>query len=105
VISNDDDILKILVNIMHDTTNVSVDLGKTIAHYDRYAPIRNTDKKAFIRRYANTKRSLSSFDMDITRYQNHQQDIQSEDPSHTVTFIRIDCNSLKSSLVQHCTQW
>ena len=105
VISNDDDILKILVSIMHGTTNVSVDLGKIISHYDRYAPIWNTDKEAFIRRYANTKRPLASFDMDITRYKNHQQDIQAEDPAHTVSFIRIDCNALKGSLVQHCVQW
>jgi dynein heavy chain len=60
---------------------------------------------AFIRRYANTKRPLASFDMDITRYKNHQQDIHSEDPSHTVAFIRIDCNLLKQSLVGHCQQW
>jgi len=105
VISNDEDILKILVNIMHGTTNVAVDLGKIISHYDRYAPIWNTDKAAFIRRYANTKRPLASFDMDITRYKNNQQDIQSEDPAHTVNFIRVDCTMLKASLVAHCQQW
>jgi dynein heavy chain len=38
VISNDDDILKILVNIMHGTANVAVDLGRIISHYDRYQP-------------------------------------------------------------------
>ncbi len=76
-----------------------------MAHYDRYQPIWNMDKVAFIRRYASTQRPLSSFDMDITRYKSHQQDIQSEDPSHTVKFIRIDCTSLKQSLIVHCQQW
>jgi len=105
VISNDEDILKILVNIMHGTTNVAADLGKIISHYDRYSPIWNTDKAAFIRRYANTKRPLASFDMDITRYKNNQQDIQAEEGSHTVNFIRVDCSLLKSALVSHCQQW
>lgn len=105
VISNNVDILKILVVIMAGTTNVAVELGNIITNYDKYQPIWSTDKQAFIRRYAITKRPLSSFDMDITRYKNNQQDIQSEESFHTVEFIRVDCSHLKASLVKHCQQW
>ena len=79
-----------------------MELTKLITHYDRYAPIWNTDKAAFIRRYANTKRPLSSFDLDITRYKNNQSDIQSEDVTHGVGFIKVDCSLLKAALVSHC---
>jgi dynein axonemal heavy chain len=105
IISNDSDILKVYVNISHGTSNIAGDLGKIVTHFDRYQPIWNMDKVAFIRRYAGTKRELSTFDMDITRYKIHQQDIQSEDPTHNVKFVRIDCTSLKQSLVSHCQQW
>ena len=105
LISNDDEILKLLVHIMHGTSNLSVELNKLITHYERYAPIWNTDKAAFIRRYANTKRPLSSFDLDITRYKNNQSDIQSEDVTHAVGFIKVDCSLLKAALVAHCQQW
>ena len=105
VISSDEDVLKTFAHIMHGTSNLSVDLTKLITHYDRYAPIWNTDKAAFIRRYANTKRPLSSFDLDITRYKNNQSDIQSEDITHAVGFIKVDCSLLKAALVSHCLQW
>lgn len=65
----------------------------------------DVDKDAYMRRYANTKRPLSSYDMDITRYRSMQEDIQSEDPTRTVRFIRIDCSRLKASLVSHCIDW
>lgn len=65
----------------------------------------DVDKDAYMRRYANTKRPLSSYDMDITRYKCMQEDIQSEDPTRTARFIRIDCSRLKSSLVAHCIDW
>ena len=105
VISSDEEVLKSFAHIMHGTSNLGVDLTKLITHYDRYAPIWNTDKAAFIRRYANTRRPLSSFDLDITRYKNNQSDIQSEDVTHAVGFIKVDCSLLKAALVAHCQQW
>ena len=46
---------------------VSAGIGKLVNYWDRYKPIWDMDKDAFIRRYANTSRPLSSYDMDITR--------------------------------------
>jgi hypothetical protein len=68
---------------------VGGDLGKRIAYYDRYQPIYGTDKAAFIRRYATTKRHPSSFDVDIQRYKGTQGDILAEDQTHNVKFIHI----------------
>jgi len=105
IICEDDGILKIMATIFQGTTHVAGDLGKIISHYDRYQALWNTDKHAFIRRYANSKRPLANFDLEIGRYKNQQADIQAEDQSHNVSFIRIDCSLLKASLVSHCQQW
>ena len=67
VISNDDDVIKSFVTIMQGISDVSVEIGKLVNYWDRYKPIWDMDKDAFIRRYANTSRPLSSYDMDITR--------------------------------------
>ena len=104
-ISGDEEVLKTFAHIMHGTSALSVELSKLCVHYERYAPIWNTDKAAFIRRYANTKRPLSSFELDISRYKNNQSDITSEDVTHAVGFIKVDCSLLKHALVQHCIQW
>jgi dynein heavy chain len=48
---------------------------------------------------------LATFDMDIAKYKNHMQDVLSEDPTHNVKFIRVDCTKLKQQLVGHCQQW
>lgn len=107
VISNDDDILKILVyGIFHGTSNnVAEELGKIISHYEKHQAIWSVPKDEFIRRFADAKRPLNSFAMEIQHYKSTQEDIQSEDPAHTVNFIRIDCGLLKQSLVNHCQQW
>ena len=57
-ILNEDDGMTMKLNIDQGCGSVGADLGKIITHYDRYAWTYNTDKAAFIRRYANTKRPL-----------------------------------------------
>ena len=62
------------------------------------------DKDAFIRRYAKACRPLGQYEMDINRHGEQQHDIQGEDHSNTINFIKIDCSLLKSPLVNHCLQ-
>ncbi|XXQ31513.1 AAA+ ATPase domain-containing protein [Plasmodiophora brassicae] len=105
-IANDEDVLKTFVTIIQGMRNVTTDINDLVAYWkDAYKSTWDLDKDAYMRRYANTKRPLSSYDMDITRYKSMQEDVQSEDPSRSVRFIRIDCTQLKASLVAHCLDW
>ena len=105
IISNDHDILKLLVNLIQCSASVAVDTQRIITHYDRYSSLWMTDKSAYIRRYGASKRPLSSYEMDLNRYKNTIADIQSEDQYHSVGYIRIDCTTLKHTLIQHCSVW
>jgi dynein heavy chain len=105
IISNDDDTLKILVQIMNGMSSSATELQKYLSYWDKYKPIWEMDKDAFIRRYAKAMRPLMQYDIDISRYKEHQQDIQQEEHSRSINFIQIDCTLLKTSLVDHCVQW
>jgi dynein heavy chain len=104
-ISNDDDILKILVQIMNGMSASATELQKYLSYWDKYKPLWEMDKDAFIRRYAKANRPLSQYDIDITRYKEQQQDIQQEEANTTINFIKIDCSVLKTALVKHCVEW
>jgi dynein heavy chain len=105
VISNDDDTLKILVQIMNGMSSSATELQKYLSQWDTHKPIWEMDKDAFIRRYAKADRPLVQFDIDITIKKENQAEIQNAEMSHTINFIKIDCTLLKQSLVQHCQQW
>lgn len=104
-ISNDEDILKIMVQVMNGMSSCATELQKYLTYWDKYRPLWDLDKDAFIRRYAKANRPLSQYDVDITRYREQQSDIQAEDMTSAINFVKIDCNLLKSSLVDHCMQW
>ena len=104
-IANDEDILKVLVQVMTGMREISPRLSKYLTTWDRYKHIWDVDKDAFMRRYAKANRALGAFETDITRYKELQQDIQSEEGITNVGFIRIDSSPLKQSLVAHCHTW
>jgi len=104
-ISNDEDILKILVQVMNGMSSCATEIQKYLTYWDKYRPLWEMDKDAFIRRYSKANRPLTQYDADITRYKEQQNDIQGEDITSTINFINIDCNMLKNSLVGHCMQW
>jgi dynein heavy chain len=106
VIANDDDVLKTFVTIIQGMRDVSTDIHELVTYWkDAYKATWELDKDAYMRRYASTKRPLSSYDLDITRYRGLQEDIQSEDRARTVRFISVNCVQLKTSLVAHCLEW
>ncbi|GMI05338.1 hypothetical protein TrVE_jg1168 [Triparma verrucosa] len=105
IISNDDDTLKIVVQIMNGMSASATELQKYLSYWDRYKPLWEMDKESFIRRYAKANRPLKSYDNDVTRHKEQQADIQGEEISHTINFIKIDCTLLKTSLVNHCVVW
>ena len=68
-------ILKILVQIMNGMSACATELQKYLTYWDKYRPLWEMDKDAFIRRYAKAQRPLSQYDIDITRYKDQQSDI------------------------------
>ena len=104
-ISNDEDILKVLVQVMTGMREILPRLQKYLNTWDRYKHIWDVDKDAFMRRYAKAGRQLTAFETDITRYKELQHDIQSEEGVSNIGFIRIDCQPLKQALNQHCHTW
>jgi dynein heavy chain len=104
-ISNDEDILKVLVQVMTGMREIIPRLQKYLNTWDRYKHIWDVDKDAFMRRYAKANRALTAFETDITRYKELAHDIQSEEGISNIGFIRIDCQPLKQALTSHCHAW
>jgi len=48
---------------------------------------------------------LSSFEMDIQKYNDLADEVNAEDVSTNMLFLRIDCGPLKQSLLGHCEAW
>ena len=105
VISNDEEILKIVVQIMNGMSSTATELQKFLGYWEKYKPIWEMDKDAYIRRYAKANRNLKHYDDDVTKHRNQQMDIQKESISHAINFVQIDCTLLKAALVAHCQTW
>ena len=104
-ICDSDDIMKICVTIMNGMTASATELQKYLHYWDKYKSLWDSDKDAFIRRYAKANRSLAQFDFDITAYKDQQQDVQNEELSTSINYVKVECALLKASLVEHCLGW
>ena len=105
VISGDDDILKVLVNIMNGMSSCGSELHKVLSYWDKYKALWEMDREAFIRRYAKQTKKLSTFEMDIQKHRDTQLDIQNEDVSDNINFIQVDYSGLKAELIAFATDW
>ena len=136
VISNDEDMLKIVVQIMNGMSSTATELQKYLGfllqsryiymlgvklfettyvcpfspickhrYWEKYKPIWEMDKEAYIRRYAKANRSLKNYNDDVTKYKDQQAEIQQENMTHMINFVQLDCTLLKGHLVAHCQQW
>ena len=104
-IANDEEVLKLLLQIMNGIAGCVNEMEKHLSFWDKYKPLWEMDKGAFIRRYAKTDRPLSQFVADVTRYREIQKSVQSEDMATNINFMKVDCTQLKAALVAHCIQW
>ena len=104
-LNNDEDILKVLVQVMTGMREILPKLQKYLNQWDKYKNIWDVDKDAFMRRYAKANRALTAFETDIVRYKDVLMDIQGEEGVANIGFIRIDCQPLKQALSQHCHAW
>ena len=71
----------------------------------KYKHMWEVDKEAYIRRYEKAQKPLSSFEADIHRYMQLQDEVQSEETITNMRFLRIDCGPLKQTLVSGDGGW
>ena len=94
MISDDTDILRIVVQIMNGMSSTATELQKYLSYWDKYKALWEMDKESYIRKYAKSNRTPAQFDVDITRYKLQQAEINGETSTHVINFVRIDCNSV-----------
>jgi len=104
IISDDNDILRIVVQIMNGMSSSATELQKYLSYWDKYKALWEMDKDMYIRKYSRANRPPSQFDVDVSRYRTQQGEIISETSTHIINFVRVDCNAMKDSLVGHCLQ-
>ncbi len=104
IISDDNDILRIVVQVMNGMSSSATELQKYLSYWDKYKALWEMDKDMYIRKYARSNRPPSQFDIDITRYRTQQGEITSETSTHIINFVRVDCNAMKDALIGHCLQ-
>lgn len=102
IISEDQDVLKLVVNIMQGVTNISSTLNEMIKPWESqsYRQIWEVDKDLFMKRYASTKRT--TFFADVTRYREFATEIAIMETFINSKFLRVDFSLLKSSFISHC---
>ena len=105
IIANEEDVLKIFVNIQNGMSANAARCQAYLRTWDAYREIWEINKDAFIRRYAKLKPALSTFDADISRYSEVANNTQKEETFTNVSFVRLDCSLLKHSLMAHCHAW
>ena len=105
IISTEEDILKIIVNIQSGMSQNATKCQVYLRNWDSYREIWEINKDAFIRRYAKLKPALTTFDADINRYSEVANNAQKEETLTNINFVRLDCSLLKHALVSHCSAW
>ena len=104
LISDDNDILRIVVQVMNGMSSSATELQKYLSYWDKYKTLWEMDKDMYIRKYARANRQPNQFDTDITRYRAQQSEIICETSTHIINFVRVDCNAMKDALATHCLQ-
>ena len=103
-ISEDTDILRIVVLIMNGMSSTATELQKYLSYWEKYKGLWEMDKDVYMRKQAKANKSSTQFDAEVTRFRAQQSDIYSETSTHVISFVRVDCNVLKDALVSHCLQ-
>ena len=105
IISSDHDTLNIVVQIMNGMSSAATEMQKYQSFWDKYKTLWDMDMEAIIRKYAKMKRTLQQYESEISRYKETQNEIEKEDATYSVMFIKINCSLIKKSLVDRCVEW
>ncbi|XP_039997326.1 dynein heavy chain 2, axonemal [Xiphias gladius] len=104
-IEQDEEIRKIQAAVATGMTANSSHLQAYLKTWDKYRDIWEINKDSFIQRYQRLNPPVTSFDADIHRYTEKANSVQQEETVVNIRFVMLDCSPLKSSLVQHCSEW
>eukprot|EP00064_Thunnus_orientalis_P006207 superscaffoldBa00000637_g6223 len=104
-IEQDEEIRKIQAAVATGMTANATHLQAYLKTWDRYRDIWEVNKDSFIQRYQRLNPPVTSFDADIHRYTEKANNVQQEETVVNIRFVMLDCTPLKSSLVQHCSEW
>ncbi|XP_070711337.1 dynein axonemal heavy chain 2 [Pempheris klunzingeri] len=104
-IEQDEEIRKIQVAIATGMSANASHLQAYLKTWDKYRNIWEINKDSFIQRYQRLNPSVTSFDADIHRYTEKANSVQQEETVVNIRFVVLDSSPLKSSLVQHCSEW
>ncbi|XP_071333968.1 dynein axonemal heavy chain 2 [Trachinotus anak] len=104
-IGQDEEIRKIQAAVATGMTANASHLQAYLKTWDKYRDIWEINKDSFIQRYQRLNPPVTSFDADIHRYTEKANSVQQEETVLNIGFVMLDCSPLKSSLVQHCSEW
>lgn len=71
----------------------------------QYRSIWENEKDAYLRRYERANKPAATFLADIDRFRELSDQVLGEDSSATMRFLRLDCSTLKQTLVASCELW
>ncbi|KAM9836557.1 LOW QUALITY PROTEIN: dynein axonemal heavy chain 2 [Aulostomus maculatus] len=104
-IEQDEEIRKIQATVASGMANNANHLQAYRKTWDKYRDIWESNKDSFIQRYRRLNPPVKAFDTDIYSYFENDKRVQQEETVLNIQFVMLDCSPLKSSLVQHCSQW
>ncbi|KAK2862755.1 hypothetical protein Q5P01_002288 [Channa striata] len=104
-IEQDEEIKKIQSAIATGMTSNANQLQAYLKTWYKYKDIWEVNKDNVIRSYQRLNLPVTSFDADIHRYTEKANSVQQEETVLNIRFVILDCSPLKSSLVQHCSEW
>ncbi|XP_073321620.1 dynein axonemal heavy chain 2 [Pagrus major] len=104
-IEQDEEIRKIQAALSSGMTANASHLQASLKNWDKYRDIWEINKDSFIQRYQRLNPPVTTFDADIHRYTEKVNSVQLEETLLNIGFVMLDCSKLKSSLVQHCSDW
>ncbi|XP_060896803.1 dynein axonemal heavy chain 2-like [Labrus mixtus] len=104
-LEQDEEIQKIQAAVSMGMTANASHLQAYLKTWDKYRDIWQTNKDSVIRRYQRQNPGVSAFDADIQRYTEEANSVEQEKTVLAIRFITLDCSPLKSSLMQHCSEW
>ncbi|KAF7401616.1 hypothetical protein HZH68_007436 [Vespula germanica] len=73
--------------------------------WEPFKDVWEVNKDIFIQRYEKLKPTVTSFDSDINNYANIAFTVELQDTVMNVYFLEINCDSLKSVIIQECLLW
>jgi dynein heavy chain, axonemal len=104
-ISRDEDKLKIENQIAAGMENNAKMLEQYLTIWNNFRELWEISKDMFLLRYEQRNPHVSTFDGDIARYTEVENNIQNQETIQTIQFILLDCSPLKYSLLGHCQEW